>query len=186
MSQPPPMPDWVVSTPAWTPPVSGAFPGSTWAPPTYAATPPRPPQAATRSRAGVMALVICGLVGLAAGAVAGASLVTAVFVGSAVDIGRGLSEGMVSSMEEAYPMDGEYAWGGGTSLPPADIGEPLSPVPGPDPVLTAYMQGCFEGDYQACDDLYFESPPMSAYEEYAATCGGRVKFGAVMYCTDLD
>jgi hypothetical protein len=57
---------------------------------------------------------------------------------------------------------------------------------GPDPVLDGYAQQCFAGDFQACDDLFFESPPLSAYEEYASTCGGRVKIYTVPYCTELD
>jgi hypothetical protein len=57
---------------------------------------------------------------------------------------------------------------------------------GPDPVLDAYAQGCFTGDLQSCDDLYNTSPPLSDYEEYAATCAGRVKPYIVMSCTQLE
>ena len=57
---------------------------------------------------------------------------------------------------------------------------------GPDPVLDEYAQECFAGELQACDDLYYESPPLSAYEEYGSTCGGRVKIYTVPYCTELD
>ncbi len=57
---------------------------------------------------------------------------------------------------------------------------------GPDPVLNAYAQECFEDDLQSCDDLYNESPPLSDYERYATTCGGRVKEYDVMNCTELD
>jgi hypothetical protein len=57
---------------------------------------------------------------------------------------------------------------------------------GPDPVLDAYAPGCFGGDLLACDDLFFESPPMSASEEYVATCGIRVEQFAVMACTELE
>ena len=44
---------------------------------------------------------------------------------------------------------------------------------GDDPVLDAYYDGCTNGDGQACDDLYFQSPFGSAYETYGDTCGGR-------------
>jgi hypothetical protein len=53
-------------------------------------------------------------------------------------------------------------------------------------VLDAYAGSCFDGELQACDDLFYESPPMSAYEEYGVTCGGRVKQFAVMSRTDLE
>jgi hypothetical protein len=117
-----------------------------------------------------------------------------VFVGSAEDIGRemgegisaGISEGMARSMEDSSFSLDEFGWGGGYPATPEDIAEPVPPVPGPDPVLNAYAQGCFEGDYQACDDLFFESPPLSDYEEYGGTCAGRVKQMEVMACTDLD
>jgi hypothetical protein len=62
----------------------------------------------------------------------------------------------------------------------------VAPVTGPDPVLDAYAQACFEGDYQACDDLFFESPPLSDYEEYGGSCGGRIKANSVMACSELD
>ncbi|HEX9993419.1 MAG TPA: hypothetical protein VGB14_10865 [Acidimicrobiales bacterium] len=59
--------------------------------------------------------------------------------------------------------------GGGQALPP---GEPPGDL-GDDPALDALADQCFEGDMQACDDLYFQSPIDSAYEEYGDTCGGR-------------
>ena len=32
----------------------------------------------------------------------------------------------------------------------------------------------------------YESPPLSAYEDYGDPCGGRVKKYAVVACTDLE
>ena len=191
MSQPlpPPVPDWAGSTPEWSPPAS-------WAPPT---TPPTQPVAASVTsgrRPGALVLAVVALLGVVAGSVAATLLVTAVFVGSAQDIGReigdgiseSISEGMADSMGGSmFSMEEEFAWGGGGyPVPPEDLAEPVPPVPGPDPVLNAYAQGCFEGDYQACDDLFYESPPLSDYEEYGGTCAGRVKQMDVMACTDLD
>ncbi len=77
-----------------------------------------------------------------------------------------------------------------TRTTPIDRFEPVPPpVPGLDPALDAtlgqYAQRCFAEDLQACDDLFYESPPMSEYERYGATCGGRVKPFAVAACTDL-
>jgi hypothetical protein len=57
---------------------------------------------------------------------------------------------------------------------------------GPDPVLEAYAGSCFAGELQACDDLFYEAPPLSDYEEYGSTCGGRVKAYVAMSCTELE
>lgn len=189
---PPPVPDWAASTPEWSPPAA-------WAPPS---TPPSPPPspgagapAAAGRRPGAVVLAVVALLGVVAGSVAATLLVTAAFVGSAEDIGREVGDGIAASMSEAmarsmedssFSIDEEFGWGAGAPVAPEDIAEPVPPVPGPDPVLNAYAQGCFDGDYQACDNLFFESPPLSDYEEYGGTCAGRVKLMSVMACTDLD
>jgi hypothetical protein len=128
------------------------------------------------------------LAGVAAGAVGGAFLVTAVFLGSAESIGEGIGRGMVAAQEEVYSSMSEedFGWYAGPPLDPADIGDPVPPVTGPDQTLNAYAQACFEGDHQSCDDLFYESPPLSDHEEYGATCGGRVKVGDVLSCTELE
>jgi len=40
--------------------------------------------------------------------------------------------------------------------------------------LDALAQDCFDGDLEACDDLFIESPIDSDYETYGNTCGDRV------------
>lgn len=50
---------------------------------------------------------------------------------------------------------------------PGDLGD--------DPALDDLTQRCFEGEMQACDQLYFQSPLGSDYETYGATCGGRTE-----------
>jgi hypothetical protein len=181
VSQPisPPSPDWVSSVPEWT-----GTPA--WRPPAPVG-PPAPAAAPSGSRS-LLVLGLVGLAGLAAGAVGAAFLVTAVFVGSAEAIGEGIGRGMAAEEQQYYSSmsEEEFGWSALPPLDPEDVEPPVAPVPGPDPVLDAYAQGCFEGDYQSCDDLFYESPPMSAYEEYGATCGGRVKAGAAMTCTDLE
>lgn len=65
--------------------------------------------------------------------------------------------------------------------------EPTAPGDlGSDPVLDAYADQCFAGDMQACDDLYVDAPPLSPYEQYSWSCGGRVKAYTVSACTDLE
>jgi hypothetical protein len=49
--------------------------------------------------------------------------------------------------------------------PPGDLGN--------DPALDDLAQHCFEGDMDACDQLYIGSPSGSDYESYGAACGGR-------------
>ncbi len=55
--------------------------------------------------------------------------------------------------------------GAGSPSPPGYLGS--------DSRLDGLAQSCYEGNLQACDDLYYESAVGSAYEDYGATCGGR-------------
>jgi hypothetical protein len=57
---------------------------------------------------------------------------------------------------------------------------------GDDPVLDELAQSCYDGDMQACDDLYSQSEEDSAYELYGGTCAGRQEVSAsdTVYCTD--
>jgi hypothetical protein len=52
---------------------------------------------------------------------------------------------------------------------------PSSQAPGGNPVLDFLWEACAEADFQACDDLYFEAPGGSIYEEFGATCGDRAE-----------
>ena len=181
MSEPlrPPVPDWASSVPEWT----GSPPSLSTASPLVPSAPAAPP----RSR-GLLVLGLVALAGLVAGAVGAAFLVTAVFVGSAEAIGEGIGRGMLAEERDFYASmsEEESGWPAMPSLDPEDVEAPVAAVPGPDPVLNSYAQGCFEGDYQSCDNLYYESPPLSDYEEYGATCAGRIKPGSVMTCTELE
>ena len=44
---------------------------------------------------------------------------------------------------------------------------------GADADLDELHSACEDGDMEACDDLYFESPVGSDEEEFGSTCGGR-------------
>ena len=58
--------------------------------------------------------------------------------------------------------------------PSPDATVPQSPDDlGDDPTLDALAQGCFGGDFAACDRLFFDSEADSAYEAYGDSCGGR-------------
>lgn len=70
---------------------------------------------------------------------------------------------------------------GGATAPPSDpsgLGE--------DAGLDGYAQRCHDGLLSACDDLNSLSPPMSSYEQYGRTCGGRVPTADVTSCEELD
>jgi hypothetical protein len=54
---------------------------------------------------------------------------------------------------------------------------------GSDPELDALYDDCKDGDYQACDDLYNQSPSGSEYEDFADTCGDRNEPSG--YCVDI-
>ncbi|MGY1606432.1 MULTISPECIES: hypothetical protein [unclassified Geodermatophilus] len=169
-------------------PVGGWTPWGTWdpaagQPPSPAPAPPVPPPPA-RSGLGGAALVAAGLVlGLVLAAVVGGVLVR----GAVLDAGREAGEAVGESVSEG--LSGGFAdpLAAGGGLGEVEQSAPVPPGElGPDPVLDGYAQQCFEGDLQSCDDLYVESPPLSEYEEYGLSCGGRVKAWAVPYCTDLD
>ena len=203
-------PDWTATTPPWQP-------GSAGVPQSPVGTgSPVPGSPATGSPAtglpglgsperGRWVLAGAALAGLAAGAVGATFLVTAVFAGTAEDIGRamaaeigpgiseGVRDGMVEAAEEqmdSYALMEEESMGGWYGGGPGGEVEQFPPVEpedlGPDDVLDEYAQSCFEGDYQSCDDLMYESPPMSQYEKYGATCAGRVKEFTVPYCSELE
>jgi hypothetical protein len=59
---------------------------------------------------------------------------------------------------------------------------------GDDPDLDALAEDCSDGDMSGCDLLGLSGPPLSAYEDYGYTCGGRNEsLGAEpdTFCIDL-
>jgi hypothetical protein len=60
-------------------------------------------------------------------------------------------------------------------VPPTGLGD--------DPVMDAYAQDCFNGDMEACDNLFLESDIDSTYEAYGDTCAGRQPLGTGTLCT---
>ncbi len=68
--------------------------------------------------------------------------------------------------DDAQPIGGDT----GTGIDPT-AGEPFAF--GDDPELDVLYTACADGDFVACDDLYFASPIGSEYEAFALTCGDR-------------
>lgn len=80
--------------------------------------------------------------------------------------------------------DGDDGGSGGDSSIPAATSEPEGL--GDDPDLDEFAEECFDGDMEACDALYRESPRSSAYELYGGTCAGRQPNAdaSKVYCVD--
>ena len=55
---------------------------------------------------------------------------------------------------------------------------------GTDPALDVLWDACSGGDWQACDDLFWDAPVGSEYETYGDTCGGRQAEGTGDFCVD--
>lgn len=72
---------------------------------------------------------------------------------------------------------------GASASSSTDVGEATEPPAFDDPALEPLGEDCYNGDMQACDDLYFESAVDSPGEEYGDTCGGRTEGGP--FCTSL-
>lgn len=70
------------------------------------------------------------------------------------------------------------------STPSTGFG-PGAAAPGTDAELDAFWNSCAAGDMEACDNLYWNSPLNSVYEEYAISCGGT-QSGRYGSCATLD
>jgi hypothetical protein len=105
-------------------------------------------------------------------------------IAGAVSVGRAAGQAMNSQGMNGQAVTGQAT----TGQTPAPV-QPKAPVDpaglGHDLTLNAYAARCYDGHMQACDDLYDDSAPMSRYEQYGMTCGGRVKPFDVDYCTEL-
>ncbi|MFB9953653.1 DUF4190 domain-containing protein [Cellulomonas denverensis] len=78
----------------------------------------------------------------------------------------GLSdEDYYGSCDYLFDPDGDGAEGQAIEEDPDTYGD--------DPELDALWDSCAAGDMGACDDLYYESPFGSEYENFGDTCGNR-------------
>ena len=89
--------------------------------------------------------------------------------------------------EEADPTSTTGASEGANSslAPPGEIPEATEQPDGlgDDAAFDAAARDCFDGDMQACDDLYLEADAGSDYERYGDTCAGRQDEGTRRLCT---
>lgn len=173
---PPPQDPSVRPYPGWQPaPDAAAPPGAYPGPPQYGQVPygqapyGQPPEgplpwgqgAATPRKTNKRAVVLAALAALVV-----TGLAVALFVWSGSD------------------DDGDGGGSGGDSSIPAASSEPEGL--GDDAELDEYAEECYDGDMEACDDLYRESPRSSAYELYGGTCAGRQPNAdaAEVFCVD--
>jgi hypothetical protein len=70
----------------------------------------------------------------------------------------------------------------GDSADDAEAGRPTDPPTG-QAEFDDLADDCYQGEMQACDELYNVTPPGSEYEEYGDTCGGRWPTSARPSCT---
>jgi hypothetical protein len=71
----------------------------------------------------------------------------------------------------------------GGSTGSGEGGPPSEPPSSDDPTLAGYADDCYQGDMQACDDLFRESDLGSELEDYGDTCGERLVVNP-NYCVD--
>ncbi|MGY1748478.1 hypothetical protein [Modestobacter sp. SYSU DS0511] len=143
---------------------------------------------------------------IALGVVLAVVLGALVLRSGAEDLGRGIGEGLAdasaAAMDDAlsglrddhglddfglddFGLDDVNAYGLGSAQ--VERADPAPPDGlGDDPVLDGFAQQCFDGDLQACDDLYQEALLEPGYGDHGLTCGGRVDEFAVYTCAQLD
>jgi hypothetical protein len=172
---------------AFPPPAGGsAFPlpagGSAFPPPTEAmpvagaplGPPPGPP--ATKGKGpiiaavAVVALVLGGLAFVAFGGDDDKQDVSSETTTTEKADGPGGKEGASDEGDKGEDPTATTASGGAQAY-------------GDDPALDALYDECEAGDFQACDDLYMDSPFGSEYEDFGDTCGERNEPQG--YCVDL-
>jgi hypothetical protein len=100
---------------------------------------------------------------------------------------RGLTIALVVAAVVLLAAGGVALWllvgrgdDGPTDLPPATV---TPDGLGVDALLDAYARDCYEGDMEACDDLFAQAESGSLYETYGDTCAGRQPPGTNVFCT---
>ncbi len=138
--------------------LAGLAPSTRW----YAAAERR---SAERVVAGVLARPVPGrdqVAGTGAGWAVAAAVLAVATVGAAALVVGGLT---------GDGDDGDSGlFGTGPGEIPVDVSDPEY-----DPTLHDLAEDCRDGDLDACDTLYFQTPVGSEYEQYGTTCGARTE-----------
>ena len=125
-------------------------------------------RAAERVIAGVLARPAAGrddVAGRGVGWAVAAAVLAVATVGAAALVVGGVSEDGDESRD-----DGLFGSGTGVDAGPIPVDESDSEY---DPDFHELAEDCQDGDLDACDSLYLQTPVGSDYEQYGQTCGGR-------------
>ncbi len=183
----------------WQPYGPYGQPGPQWGPPGGPGGPGgRQPKG---NRSTLIALVVAGIVVLAAVGVAAWLLVgndgdSTTAAGPGATAGTRTDPSTPERSSSSSPRSSASSSSSSSSppsTPPSSPGgaEPSGDIPpatvpptglGEDPVLDAYAQDCFDGDMAACDSLFLESEVASTYEAYGETCAGRRPLRTDVFC----
>lgn len=88
-------------------------------------------------------------------------------------IGAMVAVGLSRLADECELAPNTFGGSDNGETPSTDGGSGEEGSYGSDPDLDALYDDCASGDYQACDDLFFQSPSDSEYEQFGDTCGDR-------------
>ena len=128
--------------------------------------------AVTLVAAGTLALAACGSGVQEASVDTGASPTVEVPAPTVPEATTTTESDATTTTTEADVTDTSVAGG---EVPDAEAPGDL----GDDAQLDALAQDCFDGDFGACDQLFFDSPAESDYEAYGDSCGGRNEPGGL-------
>jgi hypothetical protein len=155
--------------------------------PPYGQPPYGPPgQPPKKSNGTLIALVVAGVVALAAVGIA-----LYLFLGgddpasTAIDASQTATSGESASDEAPTPSSETTAPSTGSGdLPAATV---LPDGLGDDAVFDELAQECYDGDMISCDALYEttkDDATYTAYHDYADTCAGRQEIATSVYCSE--
>jgi hypothetical protein len=184
-SQPPDPPpsrpsgDFPYGRPSYVPPPYGP-PGQAWLPPGPGGQPP-PKGHRTAIALGVLAVVAVLAIGGTAFFVVGRNVDSTLAGGLTSTASLASSAAALStSPSTGLPVHPYQPRSTSTAIPRATV--PPEHL-GSDPVFDVLAGKCFDGDMQACDDLFANAASNSLYEAYGDTCAGRQPPGTDIYCT---
>lgn len=147
----------------------------------YAGYSPVPPPAGPgRNRGGMIALIVGGVVVVAA-------IVVAVILGLNKDNNTPTASSTASaptatpSASDSLPGESPLPTAAGGSVPPAKV--PPTGL-GTDQILNRFAQDCYSGNMDSCDLLYLAADKGSPYEKYGDTCAGRRPEGQDPLCSE--
>jgi hypothetical protein len=151
-----------------------------------------PPQTNTNATVslvlGIVSIIVCPLTGIV-GIILGLKAKREIAASNGAESGEGMATGGIitsivglvftglgvlailaitflgSSSTERFSSVGDSIGGGSFSSENYTYGD--------DAVLDGLWDDCESGDMGACDDLYYDSPFGSRYEEFGSTCGDR-------------